>query len=125
MIMIQTMTPFWEMTTLYVLDKWKMKNLCIDIFKTLSYLNPQYMQELFELLHKSCLSYSTRRPNDLKIYEVNQTWTWLQKRMVEEAKLWNHLPENIKSSKNLSIFQNLNKHWNDQVFLWIPLLAPS
>ena len=47
----------------------QMQNLCTEIYKALSNLNPQYMQELFET---SSSSYSTRRPKDLKIPRLNQ-----------------------------------------------------
>ena len=56
-----------EMTTMRVRQ---MQNLCIEIYKTLSNLNPEYMHELFE---RNLHTYSTRRPNNLKIPRVNQT----------------------------------------------------
>ena len=87
----------------------QMQNLCIEIYKTFSNLNPEYMHELFE---RNSHSYSTRRPNDLKIPGVNQTSFGSKSIRVEGAKLWNHLPDNIKSSQNLSIFQCLIKQWN-------------
>ena len=95
-----------EMTTMRVRQ---MQNLCIEIYKTLSNLNPEYMHELFE---RNSHTYSTRRPNNLKIPRVNQTSFGFRSIRAEGAKLWNHLPENIKSSENLSIFQNLIKQWN-------------
>ena len=95
-----------EMTTMRVRQ---MQNLCIEIYKTPSNLNPDYMHELFE---RSSHTYSTRRPNNLKIPRVNQTSFGSRSIRAEGAKLWNHLPENIKSSENLSIFQNLIKQWN-------------
>ena len=95
-----------EMSTMRVRQ---MQNLCIEIYKTLSNLNPEYMHELFE---RNSHTYSTRRPNNLKIPRVNQTSFGSRSIRAEGAKLWNHLPENIKSSENLSIFQNLIKQWN-------------
>ena len=56
-----------ETTTMRVRQ---MQSLCVEIYKTLSNLNPKYMRELFE---RNSSSYSTRRPNDLKIPRVNQT----------------------------------------------------
>ena len=47
----------------------QIQKLCIEIYKTLSNINPRHMQELFE---RSSSSYSTRRPNDLKVPRVNQ-----------------------------------------------------
>ena len=87
----------------------QMQSLCVEIYKTLSDLNPKYMRELFE---RNSSSYSTRRPNDLKIPGVNQTSYGSRSIRFEEAKLWNHLPDNIKSSENLYIFKKLVKNWN-------------
>ena len=90
------------MTTMRVRQ---MQNLCIELHQTLSNLNPEYMYELFE---RNSHTYSTRRPNNLK----NQTSFASRSIRAERAKLWNHLPENIKSSENFSIFQNLIRRWN-------------
>ena len=95
-----------EMTTMRVRQ---MQNLCIEIYKTLLNLNPEHMHELFE---RNSHTYSTRRPNNLKIPRVNQTSFGSRSIRAEGAKLCNHLPENIKSSESLSIFQNLIKQWN-------------
>ena len=95
-----------EMTTMRARQ---MQNLCIEIYKTLSNLNLEYMHELFE---RNSHTYSTKRPNNLKIPRVNQASFGSRSIRAERAKLWNHLPENIKSSENLSIFQNPIKRWN-------------
>ena len=86
----------------------QMQNLCTEIYKTLSNLNPQYMQELFE---RNSSSYSTRRPKDQKIPRVNQVSYGSQSIRFEGAMLWNHLPQHIKSSENLYIFKTLIKNW--------------
>ena len=86
----------------------QMHNLCIEIYKTLSNLNPPYMQELFK---RDSSTYSTRRPNDLKIPKVNQTSYGSRSIKFEGAKLWNHLPEYTKSAENLNIFKKLIKDW--------------
>ena len=92
-----------ETTTMRVRQ---MQSLCVEIYKTLSNLNPKYMRELFE---RNSLSYSTRRPNDLKIPRVNQTSYGSRCIRFEGAKLWNRLPENIKSSKTCTYLRNLLK----------------
>ena len=86
----------------------QMQNLCIEIYKTLANMNPSYMQELFE---KSSSCYSTRRPYDLTVPRVNQTSFGSRSIEFEGAKLWNHLPQNIKSADNLSTFKQLIKNW--------------
>ena len=86
----------------------QMQNLCIEIYKTLSNLNPEYMQELFE---RNSSSYATRRPNDLKVPRINQTTFGSRSIKFEGARLWNHLPEKIKSADSLNIFKNLIRSW--------------
>ena len=86
----------------------QMQNLCIEIYKTLANMNPPYMQELFE---RSSPSYSTRRPYDLMVSRVNQTSFGSRSIKFEGARLWNHLPQNIKSADNLSTFKQLIRNW--------------
>ena len=86
----------------------QMQKLCIEIYKTLSNINSRHMQELTE---RSSSSYSTRRPNDLKVPRVNQTTYGSRKIRFERARLWNHLPEHIESAENMNIFKNLMKYW--------------
>ena len=84
------------------------QKLSIEIYKTLSNINPRHMQELFE---RSSSSYSTRRPNDLKVPRVNQPTHGSTSIRFEGARLWNHIPKHIKSAENLNIFKNLIKYW--------------
>ena len=70
----------------------QMQTLFVEIYKALSNLNPEYMQDLFE---RNPSSYSTRRPNDLKIPRVNQTSFGSRSIRFEVARLWNHLPVNV------------------------------
>ena len=86
----------------------QMQKLPTEIYKTLSDINPRYVQELFE---RSSSSYSTRRPNDLKVPRVNQTTYGSKSIRFEGARLWNHLLEHINSAENLNIFKNLIKYW--------------
>ena len=80
----------------------QVQNLCIEIYKTLADMNPPYMQELFE---RSSSSYSARRPYNLMVPRVNQTSFGSRSIKFEGARLWNHLPQNIKSADNLSTFK--------------------
>ena len=66
----------------------QIRKLCIEIYKTLSNIDPRHMQELFE---RSSSSYSTRRPNDLKVPRVNQTTCGSRSIRFEGARLWDHL----------------------------------
>ena len=74
-----------------------MRSLYIEVFKTLNGLNPVYTNDIFKLNNSSYLS---RRPYDLKIPRVNQTTFGLKSIKYEGARLWNHLPNAIKSAEN-------------------------
>ena len=86
----------------------RMRFLCTEIYKTLNGLNPNYMNQIFV---KSSSRYSSRRPQDLMAPRVNQTKFGLKSIQYEGAKLWNHLPNSIKSAENLEIFKKLIKSW--------------
>ena len=101
----ETLLTSTEMTSMQIRQ---MHNLCIEIYKTLSNLNPRYMQELFE---RNSSSHSPKRPNDLKIPRVNQTSHGSRSIKSDGAKLWNHLPKDTKSAENLNIFKKLIKDW--------------
>ena len=98
----ETLLNTTEMTNMRVRQ---MQNQCIKIFKTLNNMNLPYMQELFE---RSSSSYSTRRPHDLMLPRVNQTSFGSRSIKFEGARLWNHLPQNIKSADT---FKQLIKNW--------------
>ena len=86
----------------------RMRYLSIEIYKTLHFLNPQYMKQLFQLNESR---YSSRRPLDLIVPRVNQTRFGLRSIRYEGAKIWNHLPNSIKSAENLDAFKRLIKTW--------------
>ena len=67
------------------------------------------MQSLF-VMNQS--RYSSRRPQNLHLPRVNQTSYGLNSFRYEGAKLWNSLPEDIKSSENLITYKRLIKTWN-------------
>ena len=84
----------------------RMRYLTIEIYKTLHCLNPQYMKKLFQLNESR---YSFRRPLALIVPKVNQTCYGLRNIRYEGAKIWNHLPNSIKSTENLDAFKRLIK----------------
>ena len=86
----------------------RMRSLCIEVFKTMNGLNPVYMSDIFKLNNSL---YSSRRPYDFKIPRVNQTTFGLKSIKYEGARLWNHLPNTIKSAENLITFKRLIKTW--------------
>ena len=82
--------------------------LCIEIYKTLNNLNPGYMKDIFQVQQSA---YSTRRPYNIKVPRVNQTAFSTRSIRYEGAKVWNHLPNSLKSTETLEIFKSLIKTW--------------
>ena len=78
----------------------RMRFLCTEIYKILNVLNPNYMNEISV---KSSFLYSSRRPQDLMVPRVNQTKFSFKSIQYEGAKLWNDIPNSIKSAENLEI----------------------
>ena len=82
--------------------------LGVEIYKTLNDLNPGYMKDIFQVQQSA---YSTRRPCNMKVPRVNQTTFGTRSILYERAKIWNHLPNSLKSAEALEIFTNLKKTW--------------
>ena len=83
--------------------------ICTEVYKILNGIAPFYMQSLFVMNQPR---YSSWRPLNLHLPRVNQTKYGLNSFRYEGAKLWNSLPEDIKSSENLITFKRLIKAWN-------------
>ena len=87
------------------------KNLCIEIFKTLNNLNPSFMKDLFNyrvVNHPVRDKYKL----NLEIPKVNQVKYGVNSLKRFGPKIWNTLPYHIKSSENLEKFKSLMKDWN-------------
>ena len=87
----------------------RLRVTCTEIYKTLNGIAPSHMQNLF-VMNQS--QYSSRQPLNLHLLRVNQTTYGLNSFRYAEVKLWNSLPEDIKSSENLTTFKQLVKTWN-------------
>ena len=82
-----------------------------DIYKTLNDLNPSFMKEIFEKRnenHVSCDRYKLNLNNPRK----NQVAFGAKSFKFRGPKIWNALPVNIKTAKNLNAFKDLIKNWN-------------
>ena len=77
----------------------RMRYLCVEIYKTLNDLNPGYMKDIFQS------GYSTRRPYNIIVPRVNQTTFGTRSIRYERAKIWDHLPNSLKSAETLEIFK--------------------
>ena len=86
-------------------------NLCAEIYKILSDLNPSSMREIFETC-KTKRAVRERYKINLEIPIVNQASFGTKSLRFYGTKIWNSLPYHIKSAENLLGFKNLIKSWN-------------
>ena len=80
--------------------------LCIEIYKTLRNLNAPYMKTIFK---KPSNRASNRLKHNIYLPKHNQATFGTKSLRVLGPKLWNTLPENIKSADSLPIFKRLTK----------------
>ena len=82
--------------------------LALEVFKTLHNLNPAFIKEYF--LPKPN-SYNLRKMDALSVPKVKTTSYGIKSISFSCPKIWNSLPNEIKSSKNASQFKVLIKDW--------------
>ena len=84
----------------------RLKKLCIEIYKTLNNLNAPYMKTIFR---KPSNRTSNRLKHNIYTPKHYQATFGTKSLRVLGPKLWNTLPENIKSADSLPIFKRLIK----------------
>ena len=92
----------------YTMHVFRLKFLCIEIFKTLSKLKPSFMQDIFKVKPSS---YLLRESNTLQHYIPNQVTFSSNSLRSLGPQVWNGLPNDMKSAENLNIFKNMPKKW--------------
>ena len=94
-------------------------NKLILVYKSLSGLAPQYMSDRLKFVSKN--QYCTRSALSDQLYIPKFRTELFKKSLVfSGAKLWNHLPNNIKSCGSLNkfkhlCFQFLNRQWQNSL----------
>ena len=87
------------------------KNLMIEVFKTLNDNNPSFMKEIFIKKH---IKFNLRCGDVLlKIPETKTKKYGVQTARFQGSLPWNTLPTKIKYSKSLQEFRKSIKGWND------------
>ena len=94
-----------ESTTVHIHS---IRLLALEIYKTLHNLNPAFMKNYF--LPKPT-SYNLRRNDVLSIPKVKTTNYGIKSISFLGPKIWNSLPNEIKSSRNANQFKTLIKDW--------------
>ena len=90
----------------------RQRTLCIEIFKTLKKLNPAFMNDIFSVRTSD---YSLRNPNNLNHFRPNQVTFGSNSLKVMGPKIWNYLPNELKSAENLNSFKNMIKQWDGPI----------
>ena len=85
-----------------------LRNLCVEIFKTINKLNPEFMNNIFKVKENKRLVREQYKLN-LETPEWNQVTFGAKSLKVYGSKVWNSLPFHIKTSENLVQFKSLMK----------------
>ena len=83
------------------------RNLALEVYKTLNKLNPPFMQNLFEEKHTK---YDLRGIKSLDIPKVNTTKYGIQSLSYLGPKIWNSLPDEVKLAPSANHFKNTDKN---------------
>ena len=86
----------------------RQRTLCIEIYKTLNKINPGYMNDIFKLRNIDRLTQEQYQLN-LEIPKPNQVTFGARSLRSYRPKIWNALPQNIKTSDNLNSFKVIIK----------------
>ena len=86
--------------------------------KSITCVSPTDMKEIFE---KSGNRNSSRFPNNLKVPRFNQANYGTKSLHILDPKIWNPLPENLKSSSLFAEFKQKLKLWDGH--LWLQFLT--
>ena len=92
------------------MNAYKLRNLCVEIYKTINKLNPESMNNSKVKEKKRVVreQYKLR----LETPEWNQVTFGAKSLKVYGSKVWNSLPTHSKTSENLIEFKSLMKNWN-------------
>ena len=90
---------------------YRLRKLCVEIYKTINKINPEFMNNIFKV--KENKRVVTEQYNlNLETPEWNQVTFGAKSLKVYGSKVWKSLPSHIKTSENLIQFKRLMKNWN-------------
>ena len=89
----------------------RLRNLCVEIYKTMNKLNPEFMNNIFKVKENKRLVREQYKLN-LETPEWNQVTFGAKSLKVYGSKVWHSLLFHIKTSENLIQFKSLMKNWN-------------
>ena len=84
----------------------RLRNLALEIFKTINDLNPSFMKSIF-----SAKLNARVRPNDILV-KTRKSATFGDKSLARLGpKIWNALPQNIKAENSYVKFKECTAFW--------------
>ena len=89
----------------------RIRFLCIEIYKSINSLNPDFMKNIFEMKTNNRIVREKYKLN-LNIPRTNQVKFGTNSLKSYGPKIWNALPFSIKTAENLKAFKTLIKKWN-------------
>ena len=89
----------------------RLRTLCVEIYKTINKLNPEFMNNIFTVKVNKRLVRHQYKLN-FETPELSQITFGGKSLKVSGSKVWNSLPFHIERSENL-IQSNLMKNWKD------------
>ena len=93
------------------MNVYRLRNLCVEIYKTINKLNPEFMNKIFKVKENKRVVREQYKSN-LETPKWNQVTFGAKSLKVYGSKIWNSLPSHIKTSENLFQFKSLIKNWN-------------
>ena len=85
-----------------------LQTLATEMYKVIHDLSPTLMNEIFQL--KSC-TYNLRQNRTFKTHNVKSVYNGTETASYLGPKIWDLVPNEIKTSTSLSIFKSKIKHW--------------
>ena len=93
------------------MNVYRLRNLCVEIYKTINQLNPEFMNNIFKVKENKRVVREQYKLN-LETPEWSQITFGAKSLKVYGSKVWNSLPSQIKTSENLIQFKSLMENWN-------------
>ena len=84
----------------------RLRNLCVEIYKTINKLNPEFMSNIFKVKENKILAREQCKLN-LKTPKWNQVTSGAKSLKIYGPKVWKSLPFRVKTSENLIQFKSL------------------
>ena len=84
----------------------RLPTLALEIFKTLSNLNPNFMKYIF-----NACPYKTQTKHDIFVHSRNTSNYGNRSLRAHGPHTWNSLPENIRPTISIIIFKDFIKNW--------------